>query len=1258
MARDVDNKQNAKRISRDEDEDEFAGESMVGRTLDNPFLGEDEFEDIFGSESQYISSSGQNSTNPFLADTRIENSPLGSESKANQLNKQGTNVNHIEIPLRDFNDPTQPESFLPPPKNTFTSRIKKIKNLFKKEKKQVKPEDLGPRQIILNDYSANHFLHNAVSTCKYSAFTFLPKFLKEQFSKYANLFFLFTAVVQQIPGITPVNRYTTIGPMLIVLSVSGIKEIMEDIKRKKQDQELNESPCYVLQGTGFVEKQWKDVVVGDIVKIVSETFFPADLVLLSSSEPEGLCYIETANLDGETNLKIKQALPETAGLLKPVELGQLSGEVKSEQPNNNLYTFDATLKLLPSDRELPLSPDQLLLRGAQLRNTPWVYGIVVFTGHESKLMKNTTETPIKRTSVEKQVNSQILFLLCIFVFLCFASSLGALIHRSVYGSALSYVKYTSNRAGMFFKGLLTFWILYSNLVPISLFVTFELVRYIQAQLISSDLDMYNEETDTPAACRTSSLVEELGQVGYIFSDKTGTLTRNQMEFRQCTIAGVAYADVIPEDRQFTSEDLDSDMYIYDFDTLKENLKHSENASLIHQFLLVLSICHTVIPEYDESTNSIKYQASSPDEGALVKGAASIGYKFLARKPHLVTVSIFGKDESYELLHICEFNSTRKRMSIVFRCPDGKIRLYVKGADTVIMERLASDNPYLQTTIHHLEDYATVGLRTLCIAMREVPEDEYQRWSTVFETAASSLVDRAQKLMDAAEEIEKDLILLGATAIEDRLQDGVPDTISTLQTAGIKIWVLTGDRQETAINIGMSCKLIDEDMGLVIVNEETKEATAESVMAKLSSIYRNEATTGNVESMALVIDGVSLTYALDFSLERRFFELASLCRAVICCRVSPLQKALIVKMVKRNTGEVLLAIGDGANDVPMIQAAHVGVGISGMEGLQAVRSSDFSISQFCYLKKLLLVHGSWCYQRLSKLILYSFYKNIALYMTQFWYAFCNAFSGQVIFESWSISLYNVLFTVLPPVVIGIFDQFVSAGQLFQYPQLYQLGQRSEFFNLKRFWSWITNGFYHSLLLFLCSIAVFYYDGPNKDGLASGHWVWGTTLYAAILATVLGKAALISNHWTQYTVIATLGSFLLWIVFMPIYAVAAPAIGFSKEYYGIIPHLYGNLKFWASLLVLPTIALMRDFVWKYSSRMYYPEEYHYVQEIQKYNVTDYRPRIVGFHKAIRKIRQMQRMRKQRGYAFSQGEEDQSRILDAYDTTHTRGAYGEMR
>lgn len=860
---------------------------------------------------------------------------------------------------------------------------------------KVDPATLGPRVIHLNNppsNAANKYVDNHISTAKYNVATFLPKFLFEQFSKFANIFFLFTAALQQIPNLSPTNRYTTIGPLIVVLLVSAGKELVEDYRRKQADKALNNSKARILRGSNFEETKWINVAVGDIIRVESEEPFPADLVLLASSEPEGLSYVETANLDGETNLKIKQAIPETSTLVSSSELSRLGGRIRSEQPNSSLYTYEATLTMQAGggEKELPLNPEQLLLRGATLRNTLWIHGVVVFTGHETKLMRNATAAPIKRTKVERQLNMLVLVLVGMLLCLSIICSVGDLVMRKVRGDSLRYLDLDpTNTAGEiaknFIRDMVTYWVLFSALVPISLFVTLEMVKYWHGILINDDLDIYHDKTDTPANCRTSSLVEELGMVEYVFSDKTGTLTCNMMEFKQCSIAGIMYADDVPEDRRATMED-GVEVGVHNFKRLGENLKNHESAGAIDHFLALLSTCHTVIPERDEEKGGkIKFQAASPDEGALVQGALELGYKFIARKPRSVIIEVEGKELEYELLSVCEFNSTRKRMSTIYRCPDGKIRCYCKGADTVILERLNDNNPHVEATLRHLEDYASEGLRTLCLAMREIPDQEFADWVKIYNKAQTTIDgSRADELDKAAELIEKDLYLLGATAIEDKLQDGVPETIHTLQQAGIKVWVLTGDRQETAINIGMSCKLLSEDMMLLIINEETPAATRDNIQKKLDAIRTQGDGTIETETLALVIDGKSLTYALEKDLEKLFLDLAVMCKAVICCRVSPLQKALVVKLVKKYKKDAIsLAIGDGANDVSMIQAAHIGVGISGMEGLQAARSADVAIAQFRFLRKLLLVHGAWSYHRVSKTILYSFYKNITLYLTQFW-----------------------------------------------------------------------------------------------------------------------------------------------------------------------------------------------------------------------------------------------------------------------------------
>ncbi|EIW80800.1 aminophospholipid-transporting P-type ATPase [Coniophora puteana RWD-64-598 SS2] len=1140
----------------------------------------------------------------------------------------------------------------------------------------------GERRIALStnipgsgDPDANgEFRGNAVSTSKFNAATFVPKFLLEQFSKYANLFFLFTACIQQIPGVSPTNRWTTIVPLAAVLAASAFKELQEDLKRHQSDAELNARLAEVLtSGNQFTPRKWKNIRVGDVVRVNADDFIPADLILLASSEPEGLCYIETSNLDGETNLKIKQASPHTAQLTTPGAVSGLRGTLRSEQPNNALYTFEGTLELLSSTgtaHQVPLGPDQMLLRGAQLRNTAWVYGLAVFTGHETKLMRNATAAPIKRTAVEKQVNVQIVFLFVFLLALSVGSTIGASINTWFLSSQQWYLPQNVSFGGKAHTtraDILTFIILYNNLIPISLIVTMEVAKFWQAQLINADLDMYYAPTDTPALCRTSSLVEELGQIEFVFSDKTGTLTCNEMEFKACCVGGVPYGDGDAaaaagggaEGNLFEGEGEGKEAW-KSLETLRAFAASAgpggAGGATDPEFLTLLAVCHTVIPEVKDGKTV--FQASSPDEAALVAGAEMLGYRFHTRKPKSVFVDINGADSEYEILNVCEFNSTRKRMSVLVRTPSGAVKLYCKGADTVILERLSAASsaaPATARTLAHLEEYATEGLRTLCIASRDVPGPEYEQWAKIHAQAAQTINGRGDALDAAAELIEKEMTLLGATAIEDKLQEGVPDCIHTLQMAGIKIWVLTGDRQETAINIGMSCRLISESMNLVIVNEENAQDTREFLSKRLSAIkaQRSSATEPD-EDLALIIDGKSLGFALEKDISGTFLELALLCRAVVCCRVSPLQKALVVKLVKKNEKALLLAIGDGANDVSMIQAAHVGVGISGVEGLQAARSADIAISQFRYLKKLLLVHGAWSYQRLSKLILYSFYKNITLYMTQFWYSFFNNFSGQIAYESWTISFYNVVFTLLPPFVIGIFDQFVSARILDRYPQLYALGQKNVFFTKTAFWLWVVNALYHSLILFGFSVILFWGDLKQANGLDSGHWFWGTMLYLTVMLTVLGKAALISDVWTKYTVAAIPGSFAFAMVSLPLYALVAPAIGFSLEYQGLVPRLWGDAIFYLTLLLVPIFCLSRDFVWKYYRRTYQPASYHIAQELQKYNIPDYRPRQEQFQKAIKKVRAVQRMRRNRGFAFSQTEnsrQDQTRMIRAYDTSKAR-------
>ncbi|KAJ1567878.1 hypothetical protein HK096_008327, partial [Nowakowskiella sp. JEL0078] len=414
------------------------------------------------------------------------------------------------------------------------------------------------------------------------------------------------------------------------------------------------------------------------------------------------------------------------------------------------------------------------------------------------------------------------------------------------------------------------------------------------------------------------------------------------------------------------------------------------------------------------------------------------------------------------------------------------------------------------------------------------------------------------------------------------------------------------------------------MTLIVCNEQSHYETKEFLEKKLLMVKNALAAIGvnhHEEEedlpLALIIDGRTLDFALEPSIASIFLELATLCKSVLCCRVSPLQKALVVKLVKKNIDDsITLAIGDGANDVGMIQAAHVGIGISGMEGLQAARSADFAIAQFRFLRKLLLVHGGWSYSRLSKVILYSFYKNITMYLIQLWFAFNNGFSGQTLFESWILACYNVIFAVFQPIAIGIFDQFVSAHMLNRYPQLYQLGQRSQFYNHRAFWTWILNTFFHSLLMFMFFIWIYGETTILSDGRSANLWLFGSMVYTANVIVITMKASVISDLWVKFTYLAIFSGVVLWFVVFPIYSTVAPLIPFSEELNGIVVPMFTNSTFWFAILLVSITALLRDITWKYVKHQFFPESYHIVQEIQKFNIPDNRPRMAWFRKAVHK------------------------------------------
>uniref|UniRef100_A0A673WHS7 Phospholipid-transporting ATPase n=1 Tax=Salmo trutta TaxID=8032 RepID=A0A673WHS7_SALTR len=721
------------------------------------------------------------------------------------------------------------------------------------------------------------YADNVVRSFKYSPLTFLPLTLYEQFQRVANLYFLLMVVMQCVPAISSIPWYTTTIPLVIVLSVRGLKDLANDLARRRSDSQINRRPSDVLISQSFSPSQWKDVCVGDVLRIHKDQIIPADLLLLCSSEPHSLCYVETADIDGETNLKYRQALDAThTGMTSdPTEqtLAAFDGIVLCEEPNSHLYTFRGELHW--RGERHPLDSEHILLRGTVLRNTDTAFGMAIYTGSDSKILRNVGRLRVKMTQMEKVLNKVVFGIVLFLLLMALLLAVGSGVFQGRVSSQIEVLSALMRGNTPIYTAFLTYWsyvILLSPAMPMSLYITFEMIHVLHSLFIGWDVEMRGGvERTIPAQARNTSLNEELGQVGYLLSDKTGTLTQNRLLFRQCCIAGDVYGDVSISAEESQTLDLSWNPFscggLYLSDQRLVDKLRGQQCTLSRQFFTTLALCHTVMTEW--KNGGPVYQAASPDEEALVGAARELGWVFLSRTRDSLTVSELGLKRHYQLLTLLDFTSQRRRMSVLVREPEGGLKLYCKGADIVILERLQKDCPHLEST-------------------------------------------------------ERALDLLGVTAIEDRLQDEVPETISMLRQAGLKVWVLTGDKKETAVNIGYACRLLDPDTRLLegdelrqLLQSPDPEITfSKGKETELWCVDRERAG----EKSALVLTGPELA-EFDARPEwgARFMSLAGLCQSVLCCRVTPSQKADVVTLVRKNTASITMAIGDGANDVNMIKS---------------------------------------------------------------------------------------------------------------------------------------------------------------------------------------------------------------------------------------------------------------------------------------------------------------------------------------------------
>ncbi|WYZ38535.1 hypothetical protein EsH8_III_000449 [Colletotrichum jinshuiense] len=1249
-------------------------------------------------------------------------------------------------------------------------------------------------EALIDERTKKPYMNNFIRSSRYTIWSFLPKQLLFQFSKMGNFYFLVVGIIQAIPGLSTTGQWTTIAPLAVFVSLSMAKEGYDDYRRYLLAKTENLSRTLVLgerskkstarmrgrrgaetpsktSDDGWTEIEWQDLKVGDVVKLQRDDDVPADIVLLHASGPNGTAYIETMALDGETNLKAKRASPTLAGRCQTMEgIKSCEATIVSEDPNLDLYRYDGRVTV--KEETLPLSVDNVIYRGSTVRNTAEAIGIIVNTGEECKIRMNAHKhVRTKAPAMQRVLNRIVIWLIFVLLALSSGLTLGHYLWRDPTEADSWYLMGDSLSMRKIF---IAFILMFNTLIPLSLYISLEIIKIIQFYMMG-DVEMYDPVTNTPMVANTTTILEDLGQVNYVFSDKTGTLTENVMRFRKMSVAGTAWlhdmdierdeqakqkliemarkkrkgkgkdrsrnkmamvdsennlSQLLPASRRpsvgshvrgrSTSRPPESELELKTEDLLSYLRRKPDSvfSKKAKQFLLCIALCHTCLPETKEN-GEIDYQAASPDELALVEAACDLGYLLVDRPAQSVILQLPESDgstkrETYQVLDVIEFSSQRKRMSIIIRMPDGRVCVFCKGADNVILPRLkrsglamqkandvnrkasarrsverekaqqrmstsgtprssfmlgrtsmserrsfmnqrisgdmyrrssaVTDDPdawsprrgsadvlshigaqevrasprqsialsmsedevddhiekstilnegaVLERCFQHINDFATDGLRTLLYGYRYISEDDYNSWKKIYQAATTSLDNRQEKIEAAGELIEDKFDLAGATAIEDRLQEGVPDTIDKLRRADIKVWMLTGDKRETAINIGHSaglCKPFSE----VFILDATMGNLQDSILSTLGEVAR-----GMLPHSVVVVDGQTLSIIEgDEDLSFLFFDLVVRVDSVICCRASPSQKATLVKRIRRQVPHSLtLAIGDGANDIGMIQASHVGIGISGREGLQAARISDYAIAQFRFLQRLLFVHGRWNYLRTGKYILATFWKEIVFFLPQAYFQRYAGYTGTSLYENWSLTVFNTFFTSLAVILLGGLEKDLQAKTLLEFPELYSYGHKNRAFNVKLYIGWTIIGLIESLVIFWVTYAVYNSLPFDQD---TSLYAMGTIPFTVCVVFINIKLMILEMENKTLIILAgfliSVGGWFLWNIILS--AAFRPVLRIYQIRHAFLENFGRTLSFWTTILLALSTVMILELVVDAIRRVYWPHDVDLMQRLER-------------------------------------------------------------
>ncbi|XP_078731924.1 putative phospholipid-transporting ATPase IIB isoform X3 [Lampetra fluviatilis] len=1032
-------------------------------------------------------------------------------------------------------------------------------------------KELKPRTVWLGhpEKSEEKYPRNAIKNQKYNVFTFVPGVLYQQFKFFLNLYFLVVACSQFVPELKIGYLYTYWAPLGFVLAVTMFREALDELRRFQRDKEMNSQLYSKLTVRGVAKVKSSDIQVGDLIIVEKNQRVPADMIFLRTSEKSGSCFIRTDQLDGETDWKLKLGVTCTQRLPAVADLVTISAHVYAEKPQLDIHSFTGTFT-----RE---DVNPTISESLSIENTLWastvvasgtVVGVVIYTGKETRSVMNTSHPKNKVGLLDLELNrlTKVLFL--------------AVLVLSVVMVALKGFD------GPWYRYLARFVLLFSYIIPISLRVNLDMGKAAYGWMIMRD------DNIPGTVVRTSTIPEELGRIVYLLTDKTGTLTQNEMVFKRLHLGTVSYGTDSMDEIQ---SHLFSSYTQAPSGPAPGAAPKSGGAgapklrrtvvSRVHEAVKAVALCHNVTPVYerhgaaggaapaepedaeadqDLSDENRAYQASSPDEVALVSWTESVGLTLVSRDLASMQLRTPGGHVlTFTILQVFPFTSESKRMGIILRDEStGEIVFYMKGAD-VVMANIVQYNDWLEEECGNM---AREGLRTLVVAKKTLTEEQYQDFESRYSQAKLSVHDRSLKLTAVIESLERGMELLCLTGVEDQLQLDVRPTLEMLRNAGMKIWMLTGDKLETATCIAKSSRLVSRTQDIHTFRNVSNRGEAH---LELNAFRRKH-------DCALVISGDSLEVCLRFY-EHEFMELACQCPAVVCCRCSPTQKAEIVRLLKTHTGKRTCAIGDGGNDVSMIQAADCGIGIVGKEGKQASLAADFSVTQFKHIGRLLMVHGRNSYKRSAALSQFVIHRGLIISTMQAVFSSVFYFASVALYQGFLMVGYATVYTMFP-VFSLVLDQDVKPETALLYPELYKDLTKGRALSFKTFFIWVLISIYQGGIIMYGALLLFEAEFVHVVAIT----------FTSLILTELLMVALTVRTWHWLMVLAEFLSLGLYVA----------SLLFLNEYFGIGRISMGTfidttfittLTFLWKVTVITLVSCLPLYILKYIRRKFSPPSY---------------------------------------------------------------------